>query len=48
MPGCIAGMPVGPLALADEVSLELVHKIAKQTRADLGSRLTSNARRTPW
>ena len=34
--GRIAGMPVGPLALADEVSLELVHKIAKQTRADLG------------
>ena len=35
--GLIAGMPVGPLALADEVSIELVHKIAQQTRADLGS-----------
>ena len=33
--GRIAGMPVGPLALADEVSLELVHKIARQTKADL-------------
>ncbi len=35
--GLIAGMPVGPLALADEVSLELVHRIAQQTRADLGA-----------
>ena len=35
--GLIAGMPVGPLALADEVSIELVHKIAQQTQADLGS-----------
>ncbi|MCF8198346.1 MAG: enoyl-CoA hydratase/isomerase family protein [Sulfuritalea sp.] len=35
--GLIAGMPVGPLALADEVSIELVHKIAQQTRVDLGS-----------
>jgi 3-hydroxyacyl-CoA dehydrogenase / enoyl-CoA hydratase / 3-hydroxybutyryl-CoA epimerase len=34
--GRIAGMPVGPLALADEVSLELIHKVAMQTRADLG------------
>ncbi|MCX7175005.1 MAG: 3-hydroxyacyl-CoA dehydrogenase family protein, partial [Proteobacteria bacterium] len=34
--GLIAGMPVGPLALTDEVSLELVYKVAKQTRADLG------------
>ncbi|WP_395693105.1 3-hydroxyacyl-CoA dehydrogenase NAD-binding domain-containing protein, partial [Piscinibacter sp.] len=32
-----AGMPVGPLALADEVSIELMVKIAAQTRADLGS-----------
>jgi 3-hydroxyacyl-CoA dehydrogenase/enoyl-CoA hydratase/3-hydroxybutyryl-CoA epimerase len=29
--GLMAGMPVGPLALADEVSIELVHKIAQQT-----------------
>ena len=35
--GLIAGMPVGPLALTDEVSLDLVYKVAKQTRADLGS-----------
>jgi len=34
--GLIAGMPVGPLALADEISLELVHKIGQQTRTDLG------------
>ncbi len=41
--GRIAGMPVGPLALADEVSIELVHKIAKQTRADLGDRYAPRA-----
>lgn len=34
--GKIAGMPVGPLEVADAVSLELVHKIQKQTKADLG------------
>lgn len=34
--GRMAGMPVGPLALADEVSIELMYKIAKQTREDLG------------
>jgi 3-hydroxyacyl-CoA dehydrogenase/enoyl-CoA hydratase/3-hydroxybutyryl-CoA epimerase len=33
--GRLAGMPVGPLAVADEVSLELIHKVAAQTRADL-------------
>ncbi|MDX2283769.1 MAG: 3-hydroxyacyl-CoA dehydrogenase NAD-binding domain-containing protein [Bacteroidia bacterium] len=31
-----AGMPVGPLAVSDEVSLELMDKIRKQTAADLG------------
>jgi 3-hydroxyacyl-CoA dehydrogenase/enoyl-CoA hydratase/3-hydroxybutyryl-CoA epimerase len=31
-----AGMPVGPLAVHDEVSLELSAKIYKQTRKDLG------------
>ena len=36
--GLIAGMPVGPLALADEVSIELVHKIASQTKSDLGDK----------
>lgn len=34
----MAGMPVGPLALADEVSLELMHRIAAQTRSDLGDK----------
>ncbi|AJY41052.1 enoyl-CoA hydratase/isomerase family protein [Burkholderia humptydooensis] len=34
--GLLAGMPVGPLALTDEVSSDLIHKITKQTRADLG------------
>ena len=41
--GLMAGMPVGPLALADEVSIELVHKIAQQTRADLGSAYVERA-----
>ncbi|MEL7537429.1 MAG: 3-hydroxyacyl-CoA dehydrogenase NAD-binding domain-containing protein [Pseudomonadota bacterium] len=31
-----AGMPVGPLAVTDEVSLELSYHVMKQTRADLG------------
>lgn len=34
--GRMAGMPVGPLALNDEVSLDLAHKIAQAARADLG------------
>lgn len=34
--GKAAGMPVGPLALADEVSLELMHRVRSQTRKDLG------------
>jgi 3-hydroxyacyl-CoA dehydrogenase/enoyl-CoA hydratase/3-hydroxybutyryl-CoA epimerase len=29
-----AGMPVGPLAVADEVSIDLLYKIFKQTEAD--------------
>ncbi|MDP1610713.1 MAG: 3-hydroxyacyl-CoA dehydrogenase NAD-binding domain-containing protein [Sulfuritalea sp.] len=41
--GLIAGMPVGPLSLADEVSIELVHKIAQQTRADLGATYVERA-----
>src|SRR5690606_37269385 len=32
----MAGMPVGPLAVSDEVSLDLSYKIMKQTRKDLG------------
>jgi 3-hydroxyacyl-CoA dehydrogenase/enoyl-CoA hydratase/3-hydroxybutyryl-CoA epimerase len=35
--GKAAGMPVGPLALADEVSLELLHRIRGQTRKDMGA-----------
>jgi len=35
-----AGMPVGPLAVHDEVSIELSAKIYKQTKADLGARYT--------
>ncbi len=31
-----AGMPVGPLAVTDEVSLELAYHVGKQTREDLG------------
>ncbi|MCX7607188.1 MAG: 3-hydroxyacyl-CoA dehydrogenase NAD-binding domain-containing protein [Bacteroidia bacterium] len=31
-----AGMPVGPLALADEVSISLMYSILRQTEADLG------------
>jgi len=30
------GMPVGPLAVGDEVSIELMNKVAQQTKADLG------------
>ena len=41
--GLIAGMPVGPLALADEVSIELVHKIAAQTKKDLGAAYVDSA-----
>jgi 3-hydroxyacyl-CoA dehydrogenase / enoyl-CoA hydratase / 3-hydroxybutyryl-CoA epimerase len=36
--GRMAGMPVGPLALADEVSLTLMQHVAKQTKADLGDK----------
>jgi 3-hydroxyacyl-CoA dehydrogenase/enoyl-CoA hydratase/3-hydroxybutyryl-CoA epimerase len=34
--GRLAGMPVGPLALNDEVALDLAWKILKATQADLG------------
>ena len=34
--GRMAGMPVGPLALNDEVALDLALKISEQTAADLG------------
>jgi 3-hydroxyacyl-CoA dehydrogenase / enoyl-CoA hydratase / 3-hydroxybutyryl-CoA epimerase len=32
----MAGMPVGPLAVADEVTIDLQWKVIKQTEADLG------------
>ena len=35
--GRLAGMPVGPLAVADEVSLALIHRVSLQTKADLGN-----------
>ena len=41
--GKAAGMPVGPLAVADEVSIELCYKINKQTEKDSGIKDTSNA-----
>ncbi|MBW7930300.1 MAG: enoyl-CoA hydratase/isomerase family protein [Gammaproteobacteria bacterium] len=31
-----AGMAVGPLAVSDEVSIELIHKVDRQSRIDLG------------
>src|SRR5512137_168701 len=36
--GKLAGMPVGPLAVSDEVSLELAYKVMQQTREDLGAK----------
>lgn len=36
--GRFAGMPVGPLAVTDEVSLELQYKVIKQSQADLGAK----------
>ena len=36
--GKLAGMPVGPLAVTDEVSLELQYNVESQTRADLGAK----------
>lgn len=36
MAGKSSGMPVGPLSIADEVSIDLIYHILKQTVADLG------------
>lgn len=33
----MAGMPVGPLSVADEVSIELIYKVREQEKADLGA-----------
>lgn len=35
-----AGMAVGPLAVSDEVTLELIYKVDRQARADLGKDYT--------
>ena len=35
--GKAAGMPVGPLSVADEVSIDLVYHILQQTKKDLGA-----------
>ncbi len=37
--GRMAGMPVGPLALTDEVAVDLAWKILKATEADLGPKM---------
>ncbi|MCS6821790.1 MAG: 3-hydroxyacyl-CoA dehydrogenase NAD-binding domain-containing protein [Microscillaceae bacterium] len=37
--GKMAGMPVGPLAVSDEVSLDLAYKVMKQTEADTGIKI---------
>ena len=36
--GRMAGMPVGPLSLTDEVAIDLAWKILKATEADLGEK----------
>ncbi len=44
----MAGMPVGPLSLSDEVALDLVLKIMKATEADLGSNAIDQAQKKLW
>jgi 3-hydroxyacyl-CoA dehydrogenase/enoyl-CoA hydratase/3-hydroxybutyryl-CoA epimerase len=39
----LAGMPVGPLAVADEVTIDLQWKVIKQTEQDLGRRFVKPA-----
>jgi 3-hydroxyacyl-CoA dehydrogenase/enoyl-CoA hydratase/3-hydroxybutyryl-CoA epimerase len=41
--GRMAGMPVGPLVLADEVSLDLMRRVRDQARNDLGDAYRPNA-----
>ena len=36
--GVMAGMPVGPFAVADEVSIELMYKVMKATKAAVGEK----------
>ena len=40
--GRMAGMPMPPLQLADEVGLALMHQVREQTRKDLGGALPEN------
>lgn len=42
----MAGMPVGPLAVTDEVSLELAHKVGRETAAALGRQYPGKASET--
>jgi 3-hydroxyacyl-CoA dehydrogenase / enoyl-CoA hydratase / 3-hydroxybutyryl-CoA epimerase len=44
--GRIAGMPVGPLALNDEVAVDLAWKILKATEADLGPKMVDARQKT--
>ena len=44
--GRIAGMPVGPLALNDEVAVDLAWKILKATEADLGPKMVDPRQKT--
>ena len=39
--GRMAGMPVGPLAVSDEVSLELLYRASRQAAEDIGPRYES-------
>jgi len=41
--GKMAGMPVGPLALQDEVAIDLGYKVMQQTKKDLGNNYVTNA-----
>ena len=44
--GRMAGMPVGPLALTDEVAVDLAWKILKATEADLGTKMIDLKQKT--
>ncbi|MFZ0527485.1 MAG: 3-hydroxyacyl-CoA dehydrogenase NAD-binding domain-containing protein [Xanthobacteraceae bacterium] len=44
--GRMAGMPVGPLALTDEVAVDLAWKILKATEADLGAKMIDLKQKT--
>jgi len=44
--GRMAGMPVGPLALNDEVAVDLAWKILKATEADLGAKMIDLRQKT--